>query len=206
MQNDAITSQEVTKQVKARQANFIADHYDDLTKCIKTNMRRYTGPQYKREELESDVFLRLVLKVQEKAFIDAGWQGETDCIAQSKTKVVWLVKTLLKRQIPIDEREESFDAIVESQEEGFSPPLGFIEATTSEDYNPELLLMRKQLNQAIRAFATSEYEQALIDVILGERQAKCISVQFDVNKNTVTQDKRDLLEKIRANLVMGDYV
>ena len=205
MQINAITH-EVTKRVKARQDAFVTQYYKVLNSTIYSNLGRYHGPD--KDGLASDIWERLLLKITEKAFIDPGWSEELDCLRQSKSKIGWLTRTVMKKVITEQQIvTESYDKLVQDQEEGLSLPSGFFEEiTTPEDLNPERQMMRKQLAQAIRSFATSEYENAILDWVMGECLAKHIIAEFSVGKNNLTADRNELLRKIRSELIIEDYI
>lgn len=206
MKSNRFVPDAITTEVKPRQDAFVTQYYNVLNRTIYSNLGRYHGPD--REELVLEIWERLLLKITEKAFIDSGWLEELDCLRQSKTKIHWLTKTVLKRIISEQQVvTDSYDKLVSDQEEGLSLPSGFFEeTTTSEDVNPERILQRKQLAQAIRSFAQSDYENSILDWVMGETMAKYIILEFSVNKNRLTKDRDELLKKIRSELIIEDYI
>ncbi|PXW70446.1 hypothetical protein C7964_102333 [Loktanella sp. PT4BL] len=192
--------------VKPRQDQFVTQYYKVLNSTIYSNLGRYHGPD--KEELAAQVWILLVEKITEKAYIDEGWQGDIDCLRQAKTKISYLALDVMRKTIAEQQVvTESYDKLISDQDEGLSLPSGFFEATTNEeDLNPERILQRKQLAQAIRSFATSEYENAILDWVMGECMAKHIIAEFSVGKNNLTKDRNELLAKIRSELIFEDYI
>ena len=206
MKDNTFVPDSVATAVKPRQDAFVTQYYKVLNSTIYSNLGRYHGPD--KEELALQIWERLLLKITEKAFIDSGWSEELDCLRQSKSKIGWLTRTVMKKVITEQQIvTESYDKLVKDQEEGLSLPSGFFEeTTTSEELDPERILQKKQLAQAIRSFATSDYENAILDWVMKERTAKDIIAEFSVGKNNPTKDRSELLAKIRSELIFEDYI
>jgi predicted house-cleaning noncanonical NTP pyrophosphatase (MazG superfamily) len=191
---------------KARQDAFVTQHYNQLNGSIYKNLRKCYSEDDK-EELAQQVWVLLLEVINRLAFIHDDWAEDLDCLRQSQTKIRFLCLDVMELTIRRTKVTDSYDSLCSDLDQGQSVPPEFLQAITApDDQNPERQLMRKQLHEAIRSFATSDYEHALLDWVMGETMAKHIIERFSVSKNTVTANRDQLLAKIRLNLIIEDCI
>jgi hypothetical protein len=183
---------------------FITNHYQELDRSIYNNLRKCHSEE--REEMAAQVWLLLWEVCNRLAFTDQGWQDETDCLRQSKTRIGFLCIDVMKAAITHSKATDSLDSLSDDMADG-RVSSDFIEAISApEDQSAESEFMRKEMHRAIRSCATSEYENALLDWVEGSMMKEDVHRAFSISLNTLTIHRNDLLARIREKLIIEGHV